>query len=369
MNPSSAAVIVLCQPAETHVTALTLHHLVDDLDDHTAVHVLMNGGLAGELRALAPSSSRVAFHSSPANLGVAGGRNFLLGLPEVRAADVIVILDNDVITPPGHIERLTNALRADPRAGVIGPAILNLPAVAESLGTPRASLRVPIDNSRLTGLGEMLLGERAWFHLGTNPDWRSSYIHELHIEQMLVERAGARVEAPFFAMNHQDPKIRSAVASGSMDAIAASNVAGCCQAFRSEVLDEVGLLMDEFSPYGFEDVDFCIRVAQTGRKNYIVPAISMLHGTDGRHLERKSAARITATQRNFMRCKALLAWRHAGAVWRHSVEGSIVRRYALARQSGSAPGAAAHVRAHVAGYLDAQRQIRHAAAHKAALAP
>ena len=85
---------------------MTLHHLVRDLDASGTVHVLMNGGFAGHLRTMAPDSPKISYHSSPTNLGVAGGRNFLLRLPEVQASDVIVILDNDVITPPGHIERL-----------------------------------------------------------------------------------------------------------------------------------------------------------------------------------------------------------------------------------------------------------------------
>ena len=197
MNPSSAAVIILCQPSETQVTALSLHHLAGEFDQHTTAHVLMNGGFAGELRSLAPASSYITYHSSPANLGVAGGRNFLLRRPEVHAADIIVVLDNDVITPAGHIERLVEALAADPRAGVIGPAILHLPALAATLGlADELALRTPISNERLSELREHMLAERAWFHLGTNPDWRSAYIHELHIEQMLVAGVPAASSIP-----------------------------------------------------------------------------------------------------------------------------------------------------------------------------
>ena len=89
MNPTSA-VVILCQPAETAVTALTLHHLVRDLESTTSIHVLMNGGFAGELERSAPTSPAISYYSSPTNLGVAGGRNFLLRRPEVQASDVIV---------------------------------------------------------------------------------------------------------------------------------------------------------------------------------------------------------------------------------------------------------------------------------------
>lgn len=355
-----ASVVILCQPAETAVTALTLHHLVRDQEPTTSIHVLMNGGFSGELQAIAPRSPMLTFHSSPSNLGVAGGRNLLLRLPEVQAADVIVVLDNDVITPPHHVTRLVAAVAADPRAGVIGPAVLDLGAAATRLGLSGPHTDAPISNERLAGLAR-LDDEAMWFHLGTHPDWWTVYFDELRIERRLQIHAGAPVEA-FPAMNHQDPTIRAAVANGAATRIPASNVAGCCQAFRRDLLDEIGFLAEEFSPYGYEDVDFCIRAATAGRLNYIDPTILMLHGTDRRHHDRRSGDGVLMTHRNFMRCKTLLAWRHATANWPVIVERSILRRYLLARQSGRHRAAAEHLRAHVAGSLDARRQINHATA-------
>jgi GT2 family glycosyltransferase len=353
----SAAVLVLSQPSETEVTALTLHHLVRDLGRDTTVHVLMNGGFDGELRALTPASPRVDFHWSAVNLGVAGGRNLLLRLQAVQAADVIVVLDNDVITPPRHVERLVEAVAADPDAGVIGPAVLDLGATAGPLRLTPADLRAPISNERLLRVAERGSVERMWFHLGTHPDWWGVYFDERRLENLLLHRAGADVE-PFPAMNHHDPAIRARLADGMRTAIPASNIAGCCQAFRRGLLDEIGYLRDEFSPYGFEDVDFCVRALRAGKRNCVDPSILMLHGTDARHARRRSRAGRIATHRNFMRCKTLLAWHHTGA-WRTVVERSILRRYLLSRQAGRNRTAVENLRAHVAGSLDGQRQIRH----------
>ena len=102
----------------------------------------------------------------------------------------------------------------DPEAGVIGPAILNLPAVGPSLGLTGSDLHLPITNERLTRLGRRLREEKVWFHLGTHPDWRAVYIDELRVERLLMRHAGADVD-PFSAMNHQDPAIRAAVAGGA----------------------------------------------------------------------------------------------------------------------------------------------------------
>jgi GT2 family glycosyltransferase len=360
MNPTTS-VVILCQPAEAAVTALTLGHLIRDLDPTVSIHVLMNGGFAGEVRALAPTSPSISYHSSPMNLGVARGRNFLLRRPEVRASDVIVILDNDVITPPGHIGRLVEALMRDSHVAVIGPAIVDLRGVAEALGLDSGGLRAPISNTRLVQLGAVLHEASSWFHLGAHPDWRAVYQDELRIERRLLRRAGADVE-PFPELNHQNPAIRAAIADGATEEIEASNIAGCCQAFRTDLLDEIGYLRDEFSPYGYEDVEFCIRAARAGKRNYVDPTIFMLHGTDRRHLERRTPEGAIVAQRNLMRCKSLLAWRHANATWQDIVERSILRRYLLAYQAGRPQTATVQLRAHIAGSLEAQRQIRHALA-------
>ncbi len=352
------SVLILSQPSEVHVTALTLHHLIRSVGSRTQVHVLMNGGFSGELAMLAPKAPALRFHSSPANLGVAGGRNLLLRLPEVRECDYVMILDNDVITPPGHVERLIASLETDPQTGVIGPAIVYLPAVADELGMNGAgSLLTPVSNEALSHLGPRLLEESSWFHLGTHPDWRSVYLHEVQLERRLVRGVGK--SEPFFAMNHESLEIRSAVARGSTEPIAASNIAGCCQVFRRRLLDDVGYLIGEFSPYGFEDVEFCIRVTKAGFHNYVDPAIFMLHGTDERHKGRRTGTGRIATQRNFMRCKTLLAWCHDGPNWEASVEYAILRRYLLARRAGNDKRASDYLRAHVLGSVDARRQIRH----------
>ena len=63
-----------------------------------------------------------------------------------------------------------------------------------------------------------------------------------------------------------------------------------------------------------------------------------------------------------MRCKSLFAWHQLGAVWPSVIEASIVRRYTLTRQTATRRAAIEHLHAHVAGVLDARRQIHHLSA-------
>ena len=166
----TSAVIILCQPAETAVTALTLHHLVRDQDTTTSIHVLMNGGFVGELREIAPRSPAISYYSSPANLGVAGGRNFLLRRPEVQASDVIVVLDNDVITPPQHVDSTGRGRGDGPgcrrdRTSRPRPARPSLRA----LGVNGTDLERPITNERLSETWQAATRREAVVPSGTAP--------------------------------------------------------------------------------------------------------------------------------------------------------------------------------------------------------
>ena len=61
---------------------------------------------------------------------------------------------------------------------------------------------------------------------------------------------------------------------------------------RREVFDEIGPLDEQFSPAWFEDVDYCQRLAATGKEVWVVPAAQARH-FGGSSLEHISFARFT----------------------------------------------------------------------------
>jgi GT2 family glycosyltransferase len=56
----------------------------------------------------------------PINIGAPAARNWLAALPEARAAETLVYLDDDVDLPHDWLQRLGAALRQYPEAGVVG---------------------------------------------------------------------------------------------------------------------------------------------------------------------------------------------------------------------------------------------------------
>lgn len=65
---------------------------------------------------------RIAVHCADENLGVGGGRNWLLEqlLPDTRPDDLVVLLDNDIELRPGWEQPFLAAFAAQPRLGVAG---------------------------------------------------------------------------------------------------------------------------------------------------------------------------------------------------------------------------------------------------------
>ncbi len=322
----------------------------------------MNGGFVGELEAIAPRSPAISYHSSPANLG----RRRRTELPPAPPRGSGVRRHRHPRQRRHHAPRARHSTRRGrgngPRRGgdrASGPRPARRRCVRSALdGT---DLERPITNERLSRLGRRLRDEKLWFHLGTHPDWSAVYFDELRVERLLM-RASRRRRRPVPGDESSGPR-RSARQSprARWPPIPAANVAGCCQVFRRELLDEIGFLVDEFSPYGYEDVEFCIRAARApASATTSTRGSSCCTAPIGATSSARHRRRTIATHRNFMRCKALLAWHHARPSWQVIVERSILRRYALARQVGRHRTAVEHLRAHVAGSLDAQRQIRHA---------
>lgn len=60
---------------------------------------------------------------------------------------------------------------------------------------------------------------------------------------------------------------------------------GCAQLIRTEVFHQVGLLDEEYSPYGSEDIDFCARATKAGWLIRYVPKARCWHRIGGSFLD------------------------------------------------------------------------------------
>jgi GT2 family glycosyltransferase len=182
------------------------------------------------------------------NLGVAKGRN--VGVAST-SDDIICILDVDTVVKGGSIRRLADALRKDESIGVIAPR----------LEAPNGQLQF---SCRLfpTVLTQLL----RWI------PWADWY--------------GCVQE---YELRHYDHS-----RAGDVDA-----VIGACQVFRKSLFDELNGF-HEFSRFGYEDFDFCLRVWLTGKRVVYFPAACV------EHFEQRVARRLWHP----------LTYAHIAALWK-----------------------------------------------------
>ena len=58
-------------------------------------------------------------------------------------------------------------------------------------------------------------------------------------------------------------------------------ISGCAQLVKAEVFRKIGLYDARFTPYGPEDIDFCLRASKAGFRVFVDPELSIIHISKG----------------------------------------------------------------------------------------
>ncbi len=148
------------------------------------------------------------------------------------AADYTLLLNNDTEVPAGLLDGLVAYLEAHPAVGVVGPKVL-LPDGSLDLACRRSFPTPAVSFYRMTGLAKLF---------PRHP------------------RFGR------YNMTYLDPDVQTDVDS----------VVGACMLVRTSVIDEAGLLDEQFFMYG-EDLDWSYRIKHYGWRIVYYPAVYVLH--------------------------------------------------------------------------------------------
>ena len=286
----TVSILVLLMEHEVEVTLLTLQTLLKSLEDGVTVSVLLNGGSDIKLRNLCGTQEPLHYYEKSSNIGVAGGRNFLMKTPECRSADIVMILDNDVIPPQDYVRNLATFLVRTPDAGVVGGVTADFNAFSlADLGCYEGQgiwgdKTWFMQSEDIKCLAVSHLKPETFFHLGGHPDYYYTYFSSRRRFKGLV----AVLSGMFGKSYEYQPILKYnkkylGIVSEHTGSYVVSNVAGCSQAFTNKLVDRIGYLNEMFNPYGFEDTDFCIRAIKAGFTNYIDLGTWLLHGSDSRH--------------------------------------------------------------------------------------
>ncbi len=291
------AVLMLMMEGEFGVTKLAIETLLASIgrEKDVVISLLLNGGTDERIHRYFQSIPHVKFYSSPTNFGVAGGRNFLLTRHEAVGSDIIMFLDNDFFLTSDYVRGMCEFLVSHKDAGIVGPIMLGawgfvdligidgkiVPDAPETAVVPAVAGRAVKEQWLSRGIEENIynIGERNWFFTDCviTPFTIFSFLNRHNAKWLLRHY-------PYRTMR-ADPRVIDFIRKGG-DAISVSIVAGGGQVFYSSLLSRIGLLEDAFSPWGYEDHEFCIRALKAGYKNYTNCNAIVLHGTDERRTDR-----------------------------------------------------------------------------------
>jgi N-acetylglucosaminyl-diphospho-decaprenol L-rhamnosyltransferase len=169
-------------------------------------------GSADLVREVLPEATVIALQR---NLGFAGGANRALGH---LAGRYWLLLNPDLVLPPGGLQRLVEWMDAHPTLGVGSPALVGDEGVSQSPGRAAPSIaRLLLELSRLHRLLPAMVRGRAL----RGPHWTGG------------------------------------------DQLDADWVPGAAMLVRRTALDEVGPLSEDFFMYG-EDLEWCNRMRDAG---------------------------------------------------------------------------------------------------------
>jgi GT2 family glycosyltransferase len=171
------------------------------------------------------------------NAGFTKGTNQCIA---ASSGEYVLWLNTDTIVPEDSLGRLIDFLKSHPRAGVVGPKVLNAdgsfqPQCKRGLPTPLASLCYTLGLDRLRPRNPAISG---------------------YLLRSIPEDATSTVTA----------------------------VSGCCLLTRRDVVDAVGPLDEEMFGFG-EDLDWCVRASKLGWEVWYFPGsvITHLKGHGGAH--------------------------------------------------------------------------------------
>lgn len=193
---------------------------------HTVeVWVVDNASTDGSVDAIRHTCPDVQVLANAGNLGFAAANNQGLARTSGR---YVLLLNSDTVAPPGAIDTLVRFADAHPRAGVVGPRLVNPDGSYQSGPTPFPSFWT--ETLAVTGIGRRLIS--------------AAY-----------------------------PSVSSARALAAQQA---DFVGGACMLARREAVDAVGGLDDGYFMYS-EEPDWCWRMRRAGWEVWYTPDAEIIH--------------------------------------------------------------------------------------------
>ena len=180
------------------------------------------------------------------NLGVAGGRNIGIRYALQYGYEYVLLIDHDAYADSKMLSNLIDAANRNLDTGILGPKIY-------------------LDNS-----------DRVIWRAGCT-SWKWTYLHAGNEIIQRIYRSVGKFPPPLFDTTRGAGQKDIGQFDFEQEM---SFLIGCTQLIRAETFRQIGLLDEEFFPYGSEDIDFCARVKRAGWKIRYIPKAQCWHRVD-----------------------------------------------------------------------------------------
>ncbi len=269
----------------------SLKHALTTDEVEAVVWVIDNGSADDTVEMVRERHPWAELHTQERNLGYVRANN--LGLTALLdKAEAIWLLNPDTLVPEGAIRTLLTFLRTHPKAGLVGPKLLNADGSLQE-----CAFRFP-------GLAQTL------FSLGKMPD-RLYYtaLNGRYAPALFEQRDGFKIDHPL----------------------------GAAMLARADAIRDVGLLDDGFFMY-CEEIDWAWRMRKAGWQTWLVPSAEVTHIGGA-----SSQQARPATTAYLWESRARLYLKHRGWLTRALVRGVVLRTFSARHaQAASADWAAAY---------------------------
>ena len=217
VNPVASVAAVVLNYGTPDQTAMAAQMLLRSDTGLRAVVVVDNGDGVNCGTALVTLGDQIALRATGGNLGFSGGCNVGIRDALTAGADAVLLVNSDVIVPPDCVRQLMDAMRRQPRPGIVGP-------VVRSRAWPDRVLSAGIDYDIATG------------------------------------------------------RMRNRVEVAHEREVAA--ISGCAMLVHRSVFEDIGLLPEEYF-FSFEDIAFCQQARAAGFDVGLEPRATVYHEGSG----------------------------------------------------------------------------------------
>lgn len=314
MSDLRLAVITMVMAQDFPHAASSLKSLEDQLDEQRHHFVLVNDE-PDALIPLEPHQHRTVIHAQE-NLGVPKGRNRLIHAALEWGADLIMAFDDDLLAPSDHLDSIvreyTGLRREHANVGIFAPSLIDYHEARDLLYREsdarildtggHVQQRETYEVKRAIARRAQRVSTKLAFHMGVD-DWMLHYLRPYgalasRTREALKDLLGqdyfaADVDYSSTLIKNRE-RARQRIATASSKPIPVHTLPGGVSCYSAELIRDLGVMEEAFSPFAFEDSEFSIRALRAGYRNFVLPGVVLVHDVQGRLRDRQRPTVIAA---------------------------------------------------------------------------